>query len=92
MSKKNAPYICPKCGHDSPQSINKDLYEGLTAKGVEVPLLCVTFECPKCGEVWHEVFIIEYDGYVLKSREYDREGDLLIDWQNEIITPKGEQK
>lgn len=85
---KKEKFICPKCSVEG-EILDKHLYDGLSAKGETVPLLMVTFECPKCKAVWNEVFIIDYDGYVYNHREYDREGDLLVDWQNEVITEKG---
>lgn len=88
---KKEKFICPKCATEG-VSLDKHLYDGLTAKGETVPLLAVMFECPECKAIWHEAFIIDYDGYTHNHREYDRHGDLLVDWQNEIITEKGKTK
>jgi hypothetical protein len=86
---KNEKYMCPVCAQAEGQSLNKNMYEGLTAKGEVKDLLVVAFECPKCRAVWDEVFILKYDGFCHKNCEYDSEGALLVDWQNEIITEKG---
>ena len=89
---KNAKYICPKCGVAEGVSLDKSIYEGLTAKGETKDLLVIMMECPTCKAVWHEAYVLDYDGYTYHHREYDREGDLLVDWQNEILTAKGARK
>ena len=68
--KKNAGYICPKCGA---WEVYKDDFE------MDIDCLWVQLHCSKCGELWSEYYSLIYDGYVHSGIVYNAEGKECID-------------
>ena len=67
MSKKNEPYICPKCGGDV-----------VTTADYEIDANCLHQEllCEKCGEMWDEYHELIYRGYAYEGVDYDENGEI----------------
>lgn len=67
MSKKNEPYICPKCGSDV---VTTEDYE-LDSNSLREEVLC-----QKCGETWVEYHELIYRGYAYEGVDYDEHGEI----------------
>ena len=67
MSKKNVPYICPKCGSDM---VTTEEYE-FDGNSLRTEVMC-----QKCGARWDEYCELIYRGYAYEGVDYDEHGEI----------------
>lgn len=65
--KKMIEDQCPNCHMDHRASMED--YE------VDGNLLTVKLYCQVCDTTWREYFILEYDGYSMNGKVYDKDGN-----------------
>jgi hypothetical protein len=67
--KKMVEYNCPKCGNDMDNE----------TEDVEWDCDCVSMKitCHKCDCSWREYFLLQYDGYAMDGKVYDKEGEVV---------------
>ena len=66
--KKIYEYTCPECGGD----------DELETEDMEQDIDCITMRmyCHKCRVSWCEYFLLQYDGYAMNGKVYDKEGEV----------------
>ena len=85
MSKKNFAEICPYCGSEYTEVEERVTDLCVDYNQQEHLYLFEARTCTECHKSFTDSYILEYDGYTAEAREYDRNGNLVIDWQNEIM-------
>ena len=85
MSKKKCAEVCPYCGSEYTEVEERITDLGVDDNQQEHLYLFEARTCTECHKSFTDSYIIEYDGYIAEAREYDRNGKLVIDWQNEIM-------
>jgi hypothetical protein len=67
MMKKMIEDRCPNCHTDHRTSMED--YE------IDCDVLTVKLCCQECGTTWREYFKLEYDGYSMDGKVYDKDGN-----------------
>lgn len=67
MMKKMVEDECPVC-HCHHRTSMED-YE------IDFNVLAVKLYCQECGATWREYFTLEYDGYSMDGKVYDKDGN-----------------
>ena len=67
MMKKMIEDQCPNC-HIDHRTLMED-YE------IDCDVLMVKLCCQGCGATWREYFKLEYDGYSMDGKVYDKDGN-----------------
>ena len=67
MMKKTIEDQCPNCHVDHRASMED--YE------IDFNVLVVELYCQECGATWREYFKLEYDGYSMDGKVYDKDGN-----------------
>ena len=67
MMKKTIEDQCPHCHAD--HSASMEDYE------IDCDVLTVKLYCRKCDATWREYFKLEYDGYSMYGKVYNKDGN-----------------
>lgn len=89
MSKKTREYLCPYCG-EVEEVYNDSAFDDIdcTEKNGDIyEFISVRRKCAKCGSHWTEHLRLVYDGYYFNGREYDENGECIVDWVDEDSNP-----
>jgi hypothetical protein len=87
---KAREYECPFC-EEFEEVTNYEFDGSLDVMedkdGNLVEFISVKRKCYKCGNTWTEHLRLVYDGFTAKGREYDKNGNLVVDWVDEDNNP-----
>lgn len=77
MNKKHEAEICPHCGSEYTEVDERYTDMGIDANQQEQMYLFEVRTCTECHKHFTDCYIIDYDGYFAEGENYDRNGEVM---------------